>query len=111
MFCDVLKKTNVLQENLFSKLPKQISDLIIKVNDFSPSNENTQDQVIIIKLVERLQNMRTIEYISPQKRTEKSAETLHVFIPLAQKLSIKKIEDELKILSLKYVETGNVSIF
>lgn len=57
-------------------------------------------RVIIVKLADRLHNMRTAEFWSPKKQVEKASETMDVYAPLAQRLGISKIKTELDDLSL-----------
>ena len=109
---DVIEKnTPITLDTVELELSKQIKELLEEVTNFNTSNLNKviddnstiDGRVYIIKLADRLHNMRTIKYMNPEVYKEKAKETIEIFSPIANKLNILKLKIELDDLSIKYI--------
>ena len=118
---DTLEDTNITKEDIAADFNKDVANLVDGVTKISKMNFSTKEdqnmantrkiitsltsdvRIIIIKLADRLHNMRTLEYKSEFKQKENSMETMDIFVPLAYHLGTYRIKNELEDLSLKYL--------
>ena len=119
---DTLEDTNIKKEDIANKFNQNVANLVDGVTKLSKMNfSSKQDQnnantrkiitgitddvrIIIIKLADRLHNMRTLEFKSEFKQKENSLETMEIFVPLAYYIGAYRIKSELEDLSLKYLK-------
>ncbi len=125
---DTLEDTNITKEDIAHDFNKNIANLVdgvtklAKMNFSSKQSENyantrkiitgiTEDvRIIIIKLADRLHNMRTLEFKSNFKQIENSIETMEIFVPLAYYIGAYRIKSELEDLSLRYLKPDTYKI-
>ena len=119
---DTLEDTSATKEEITRLFNSEIAKLvdgvtkISKMNFSSKSEQNLANirkivtgimedvRIIIIKLADRLHNMRTLEYKSVFKQQENSIETMEIFVPLAYYIGAYKIKNELEDISLRYLK-------
>lgn len=94
-----------IEESFSLTVGKMLNDVTNFNNKYSDitDEEAFDDGVIMIKLADRLHNMRTIEFMEPQRWREKAKETVEIFSPIAAKFNNSKLKAELDNLALKYV--------
>jgi len=119
---DVIEDTPYTYDDIVTLFGKQVAEIVdgvtkLKMIQYTDQQEEQVEnlrkmffamsrdiRVLIIKLIDRLHNMRTLGFQSPEKQLEKAKETLDVYAPLAHRLGISKIKSELEDLSLKYLD-------
>lgn len=102
MLCDVVTKGIISLDECKKELPAEIFDIVSNLKIKNRDLKNASEEVIQIKLAERLHNMRTIDYIDNAKKDLKVKETSEIFMPLARKINNAKLIDELNHLAVKY---------
>ena len=119
---DVIEDTPASHEEISKLFSPTIADLVEGVSKLTRIQYATKEdeqmenlrkmliamskdiRVILIKISDRLHNMRTMEYQSPPKQKQKSMETMEIYAPIAHRLGMQRMKWELEDLSLKYIQ-------
>ena len=119
---DVIEDTDATYEDVAKLTSPTVADLVEGVSKLTRIQYATKEdeqmenlrkmliamskdiRVILIKISDRLHNMRTMEYQSPTKQKQKSLETMEIYAPIAHRLGMQRMKWELEDLSLKYLD-------
>lgn len=119
---DVVEDTSATEENIRAKFGEEVEELVAGVTKLNKIVFESKEQeeaenfrkivvamakdirVIIIKLADRLHNMRSLAYLSPERQQAMAHETLEIYTPLAGRLGISHVKSELEDLCLKYID-------
>ena len=119
---DVVEDTPVTLTELQERFGKEISLLVDGVTKLGKVPLTTKEEqqaenvrkmllamnqdirVVIIKLADRLHNMRTLQYMRPEKQLEKSLETMEIYAPIANRLGMQAVKEELEDLAIRYLD-------
>ena len=119
---DTIEDTSVTHEQIAKLFSPTVADLVEGVSKLTRVHYTSKEEeqmenlrkmlmamskdirVILIKISDRLHNMRTMEYQTPEKQKQKSFETMEIYAPLAHRLGMQKMKWELEDLSLKYLD-------
>lgn len=119
---DVVEDTDMTKENIQEEFGEDVANLVEgvtklgKVPIFTKEEQQAENvrkmlmamsqdiRVIIIKLADRIHNMRTLSFMRPEKRREKAQETLEIYAPIAHRLGIRGVKEELEDLAISYLD-------
>jgi len=119
---DCIEDTDSTYEDVAKKFSPTVADIVDGVTKLAKVRYNTMEEeqmenlrkmlfamskdirVVLIKIADRLHNMRTMEYQTPEKQRKKAFETMEIYAPIAHRLGMQKVKWELEDLSLKYLD-------
>ena len=122
---DCIEDTDASHDDIEQSFGQNVAELVEGVTkltraNFSSSEERQMEnlrkmfmamskdiRVVLIKIADRLHNMRTMQYQTPEKQISKCRETMDIYAPLAHRLGMQKVKWELEDISLRYLDAAN----
>ena len=119
---DCIEDTDSTYDDIAKRFSSTVADIVDGVTKLTRVQYSTMEEeqmenlrkmlfamskdirVILIKIADRLHNMRTMEYQTPEKQKKKAFETMEIYAPIAHRLGMQKVKWELEDLSLKYLD-------
>ena len=119
---DCIEDTSLTHEDIAKQFGVTVADIVEGVTKLTRVQYSTTEEqqmenlrkmfmamskdirVILIKIADRLHNMRTMEYMASHKQIEKSTETMEIYAPIAHRLGMQKLKSELEDISLSYLD-------
>lgn len=119
---DVIEDCDVTAKDIEEEFSETISEIVVGLTKISKINFKTKEEsqaenfrkmvvamakdlrVIIVKLADRMHNMRTLQYVSAEKQRKIAQETLDIYVPLASRLGINSVKSEMEDLCLRFLK-------
>lgn len=102
LFCDAYKKSVNVFNEIKMQLPEKVNCILKEISE-TDKLDQLSEEALLVKIAERLHNMRTIEFMDEKKKAVKAKETVDIFMPIARQLGKEQVISELNDLSVKYM--------